>query len=38
VCDPPGDIEEWEANTVFDEDGEVFYIQHWLAVDGVDNS
>lgn len=35
-CDLPGDIEEWKANTVLDEDGEVVHIQHRCAVeDGV---
>lgn len=29
--DLPGDIEEREANAVFDENGEVFHIKHWLA-------
>lgn len=32
---PPGDVEEREADAVFDEDGEVVHIQHWLA--GKDN-
>lgn len=33
--DPPGDVEEREANAVLDEDGEVFHIQHRFA--GKDN-
>lgn len=37
VCwwNPPGDVEEWEADAVFDEDGEVVHIQHRLT--GKDN-
>lgn len=34
VCDLPGDIEERETNTVFDEDGEVVHIQHRFARGG----
>lgn len=33
VCNLPNDIEEREANTVLDEDCEVFHIQHWFAED-----
>lgn len=32
---PPGDVEEREANAVLDEDGEVVHIQHRVA--GKDN-
>lgn len=31
--DPPGDVEEWEANAVFDEDGEAFKFHHWFTED-----
>lgn len=36
TCDPPGDVEERKANAVFDEDGEVFHVQHWFAEEDVD--
>ena len=35
--DPPGDVEERETNAVFDEDGEVFHIQHGVSVKGDGN-
>lgn len=38
VCDPPGDIKQWEANAVFDENGEVCHLQHRRAVDDVDRA
>ncbi len=34
--DVPGDIKEWETNTVLDEDGEVVHIQHGCTGEVVD--
>lgn len=34
LVNPPGDVEEREANAVFDEDGEVIHIQHRTAGKG----
>lgn len=36
ACGLPGDVEEWKANAVLDEDGKVFHIQHWFAEEDVD--
>lgn len=36
MCDRPGNIEEWKANTVFNEDGKVFDIKHRFAEEDVD--